>query len=104
MRHRAAHVRLSRSLRNGRDGSTTLIAITTSRESRRLLVVLIMIFIVVMIVAAAPILVMLLIVFRQMLIVNMWVPVVLGHPLVVVNVILPSVVVVRTTDGCERQH
>ena len=77
-----------------------------SRECRRLLVVLIMIFIfiVVMIVAAAPILVMPLIVFRQMLIVNMWVPVVLGHPLVVVNVILPSVVVVRTTDGCERQH
>ena len=63
-----------------------------------------MVLIMISIVAAAPIPIMLLIFFRQMLIVNMRVPVVLGHPLVVVNVILPNVVVVRTTNGCERQH
>ena len=69
-----------------------------------LIMIFVFIFIVVMIVGSAPIRVTLLIFFRQMLIVNMRVPVVLGYPLVVVNVFVRSVVVVRTTDSCEWQH
>jgi hypothetical protein len=59
----------------------------------------VLIMIVVFIVAAAPIPVTPLIFFRQMLIVNMSVPVVLGHPLVVVNV-FPRVGIELRRAGC----